>query len=42
MELGNVVRQVQVGFVRTYAALILIGAVVLIGYFIYFGFKLIG
>ena len=42
MELGNVVRQVQVGFVRTYAALILIGAIVLIGYFIYFGFKLIG
>ena len=42
VEIGNVVRQVQVGFVRTYAALILIGAIVLIGYFIYFGFKLIG
>jgi NADH:ubiquinone oxidoreductase subunit 5 (chain L)/Multisubunit Na+/H+ antiporter, MnhA subunit len=42
MELGSVVRQVQVGFVRSYAAFILMGAIVVIGYFIYFGFKLIG
>jgi NADH-quinone oxidoreductase subunit L len=42
IELGSVVRQVQVGFVRSYAAFILMGALVVIGYFIYFGFKLIG
>jgi NADH-quinone oxidoreductase subunit L len=42
IELGLVVRQVQVGFVRSYAAFILMGALVVIGYFIYFGFKLIG
>jgi NADH-quinone oxidoreductase subunit L len=42
VELGAVVRQVQVGFVRSYAAFILMGALVVIGYFIYFGFKLIG
>lgn len=39
--LGGIVRQVQVGFVRSYAALILFGALVVIGYFIYFGLKLI-
>ena len=40
--LGSVARSVQVGFVRSYAAFILLGALVIIGYFIYFGFKLIG
>jgi NADH-quinone oxidoreductase subunit L len=39
--LGGVVRQVQVGFVRSYAAFMLFGALVVIGYFIYYGFKLI-
>jgi len=41
MELGNVVRQLQVGYVRSYAAIILVGALVVVGYFIYFGIKLI-
>ena len=41
-EFGNIVRKVQVGFVRSYAAFIMLGAIVVIGYFIYFGFKLIG
>jgi NADH-quinone oxidoreductase subunit L len=41
-ELGNVVRRVQVGFVRSYAAFILFGALIVIGYFIYYGYKLIG
>lgn len=40
-ELGNVARQVQVGFVRSYAAFIMLGAVVVLGYFIYYGLKLI-
>ncbi len=40
-ELGNVVRRVQVGFVRSYAAFILAGGLIVIGYFIYYGFKLI-
>lgn len=39
---GSLVRQVQVGFVRSYAAFILFGALLVVGYFIYFGFKLIG
>ncbi|HEY0050583.1 MAG TPA: hypothetical protein VGB68_14925, partial [Pyrinomonadaceae bacterium] len=38
---SGVVRQLQVGFVRSYAAFILLGALVVIGYFIYYGFKLI-
>jgi NADH-quinone oxidoreductase subunit L len=41
MELGGVVRRVQVGFVRSYAAIILIGALAVVGYFIYYGFKLV-
>ncbi|QQS34026.1 MAG: NADH-quinone oxidoreductase subunit L [Acidobacteriota bacterium] len=41
MALGNIVRGVQVGYVRTYAAFILLGALAVIGYFIYFGFKLL-
>ncbi len=40
--MGGVVRQVQVGFVRSYAAFMLFGALIVIGYFIYYGFKLIG
>ena len=39
---GGVVRQIQVGFVRSYAAFMLFGALIVIGYFIYYGFKLIG
>ncbi len=40
-ELGNVARRVQVGFVRSYAAFILFGGLIIIGYFIYYGLKLI-
>jgi NADH-quinone oxidoreductase subunit L len=40
--LGGVARSVQVGFVRSYAAFILFGALIVIGYFIYYGFKLVG
>ena len=41
IEVGGVVRQLQVGFVRSYAAIILLGALAVIGYFIYYGLKLI-
>ncbi|MEO8573504.1 MAG: NADH-quinone oxidoreductase subunit L [Pyrinomonadaceae bacterium] len=41
-EVGKGLRQVQVGFVRTYAAIILLGALVVLGYFIYYGLKLVG
>ncbi len=41
-ELGDLARRLQVGYVRTYAALIMLGAVVLLGYFIYYGLKLVG
>jgi NADH-quinone oxidoreductase subunit L len=40
-EMGSGLRQIQVGFVRSYAAIILFGALVVLGYFIYYGFKLI-
>ena len=40
--LGSVARGIQVGFVRSYAAFILFGALIVIGYFIYYGLKLIG
>jgi NADH-quinone oxidoreductase subunit L len=40
--LGSAARGIQVGFVRSYAAFILFGALIVIGYFIYYGFKLIG
>ncbi len=40
-ELGNLVRHVQVGFVRSYAAFIMLGAIVVLGYFIYYGLKLV-
>ncbi|MDQ3636168.1 MAG: NADH-quinone oxidoreductase subunit L [Acidobacteriota bacterium] len=41
IELGSAARRIQVGFVRSYAAFILFGALVVIGYFIYYGFRLI-
>ncbi len=40
--LGGIARGVQVGFVRSYAAFILFGALIVIGYFIYYGFRLVG
>ncbi|MGI8668452.1 MAG: hypothetical protein ACR2J3_01240, partial [Aridibacter sp.] len=40
-ELGSAARLIQVGFVRSYAAFILFGALVVIGYFIYYGIRLI-
>jgi NADH-quinone oxidoreductase subunit L len=40
-EFGEVLRKVQVGFVRSYAAIILFGALIVIGYFVYYGFKLL-
>ncbi|MBK9155179.1 MAG: NADH-quinone oxidoreductase subunit L [Chloracidobacterium sp.] len=40
-ELGDIARRVQVGFVRSYAAVIMLGAIVVLGYFIYYGFKLV-
>ena len=42
IELGSLVRHLQVGFVRSYAAIILVGALAVIGYFIYYGLKLVG
>jgi NADH-quinone oxidoreductase subunit L len=41
-QLGNLARSVQVGFVRSYAALIILGALAVIGYFIFYGLKLVG
>jgi NADH-quinone oxidoreductase subunit L len=41
-EVGKGLRQVQVGFVRSYAAIILLGALAVLGYFIYYGLKLVG
>ena len=41
-ELGRALRGIQVGFVRSYAAIILLGALAVLGYFIYYGFKLVG
>lgn len=40
--IGGFFRGMQVGYVRSYAALIMLGALVVLGYFIYYGFKLIG
>jgi NADH-quinone oxidoreductase subunit L len=42
IEAGTLIRRIQVGFVRSYAAIILFGALVVIGYFIYYGMKLVG
>ncbi|MBC7795676.1 MAG: hypothetical protein H7Z37_02250, partial [Pyrinomonadaceae bacterium] len=41
MEFGDIVRRVQVGFVRSYAAFILFGALIVLAYFIYYGAKLV-
>lgn len=41
MAFGDVTRRLQVGFVRSYAAIIMVGALAVIGYFIYFGLKLV-
>ncbi len=41
-EIGRVVRYLQVGFVRSYAAIILFGALAVIGYFAYFIIKSVG
>ncbi len=41
-ESGSLARRIQGGFVRSYAAFILFGALIVIGYFIYYGFRLIG
>jgi NADH-quinone oxidoreductase subunit L len=40
-EAGNTLRRVQVGFVRSYSAFILLGALVGISYFIYYGLQLV-
>jgi NADH-quinone oxidoreductase subunit L len=42
IEAARGVRQLQVGFVRSYAAMIVLGALFVVGYFIYYGIKLIG
>jgi NADH-quinone oxidoreductase subunit L len=42
VAMGSLARSVQIGFVRSYAAFMLFGALIVIGYFIYYGFKLIG
>lgn len=39
---GSSTRRIQVGFIRSYAAMIVFGALALLGYFIYYGFKLVG
>ena len=41
-QFGNVTRYLQVGFVRSYAAVIILGALAVLGYFIYYGMKLVG
>ena len=41
-ELAGAVRKLQVGYVRSYAALILVGALCVVGYFVYYAFKLVG
>jgi hypothetical protein len=41
-EMGRLVRHMQAGFVRGYAAIILVGALVVIGFFAYFAVGLLG
>lgn len=41
-ETGGVARRLQAGFVRGYAAVILIGALAIIGFFAYFGIQALG
>jgi NADH-quinone oxidoreductase subunit L len=42
VALGGTARKIQGGFVRSYAAVILFGALLVLGFFIYYGLKLIG
>ncbi len=42
VAIGSLLRGIQVGFVRSYAAFILMGALAVLGYFIYYGWKLVG
>jgi NADH-quinone oxidoreductase subunit L len=42
IETARLVRHLQGGFVRSYAAIILIGALVIIGFFVYFGAGVLG
>jgi NADH-quinone oxidoreductase subunit L len=41
-EVATQLKGLQVGYIRSYAAVVVLGAVVVIGYFIYYGLKLIG
>jgi NADH-quinone oxidoreductase subunit L len=41
-ELGSAARRIQVGFVRSYAAIIIFGALVVLAYFIYYGMRFLG
>jgi len=40
-ETGKTVRHLQAGFVRGYAAIILLGALAVIGFFVYYGVRLV-
>ena len=40
-ETGKTVRHLQAGFVRGYAAIILLGALAVIGFFVYYGVQLV-
>lgn len=41
-EVASQLKGLQIGYIRSYAAVVVLGAVVVIGYFIYYGLKLIG
>ncbi len=41
-EVGSLARRTQVGFVRSYVAIILFGALLVVGYFIYYAIRMIG
>jgi len=41
-ETGKFVRHMQAGFVRGYAAIILLGALAVIGVFAYYGVQVVG
>ena len=40
-QIGALVRYLQIGFVRSYAAIILLGALVVIGFFAYYGIQVL-
>ena len=40
-EAGRLIRHLQAGFVRAYAAIILVGALAMIGFFVYLGLRLL-